>query len=204
MIIEHEIDTKHPKIAEANHPINDLFRQRWSPRQFSDEPVTRDEMKTLLEAARWAASSYNKQPWRFIYAFQGSRSYERIFSCLAEFNQQWVKNAPVLMLTAFREKTEDGKDNFHGHHDLGQAVANMSIQATDMGIAIHQMAGLDWKKAQDIFDVPEDFHISTAIAIGRFGGNVDELPEDLQKSERQERERMPIEDFAKEGGWPEA
>ena len=196
-------DQQEKKIAEPDRPIHPLLRQRWSPRMFSPKAVSREDLKTLLEAARWAPSSMNQQPWRFIYTFRGSRSYERIFSCLSEFNQKWTKNAPVLLLTAYQEKFDSGKENFHALHDLGLAVGNLCLQATQMDIAVHQMAGVDWEKAQSVFDVPEGYHVATAVAIGYHGGDADELPDDLEKQEEKARERMPVEAFAWEGRWAE-
>ncbi len=168
---------------------------------FSAKAIGREDLKILLEAARWAPSSSNAQPWRFIYAFKGSRGYDRIFSCLSDFNQKWVKNAPILLLTAIQEKFDSGKDNYHALHDLGLAVGIMTVQAESMGIALHQMAGVDWKKAHDVFDVPEGFHVATAIAIGYYGGDPSELPDDIEKMETKGRERKPLAAIAAEGKW---
>jgi nitroreductase len=189
------------KTADTDRPILDLIAERWSPRMFSEKPIGREDLKILLEAARWSPSSNNAQPWRFIYAFKGSRGYDRIFSCLSDFNKKWVKNAPVLMLTAIQEKFDNGKDNYHALHDLGLAVGNMSLQAESMGIALHQMAGVDWKKAHSVFDVPEGFHVATAIAFGYYGGDPSELPGDIEKMETKGRERKPLPAIAAEGKW---
>ena len=163
--------------------------------------ITKKELNQLFEAARWAASSYNRQPWRFIYAEKDTEAYDRVVSCLSDFNKQWAPTAPILLLTAYKEKTENGDENFHALHDLGLSLGNMSVQAEHMGIAMHHMAGIDWKKAQEVFEVPEGFHITTAIAIGYYGGNPDSLPEDLKQQEMQPRSRNPITDFAFEGTW---
>lgn len=190
------------KTADTGFSINPLLKARWSPRMFSDQEITLQDIRLLLEAARWAPSSLNEQPWRFIYAFRGSEAYSEIFQCLSEFNQKWVKNAPVLMLTAYKEQFESGKDNFHALHDLGQAVAHMSIEAQDRGIALHQMAGVNWQEAQQVFEVPEGYHVSTAIAIGYYGGDPNELPEELRKSELARRRRKPQKILAANGQWP--
>lgn len=199
--MEFMTDIQENKIAKTDHPIYHLLAERWSPRMFANQDISRGELKILLEAARWAPSSNNEQPWRFIYAFRGSRGYEKIFSCLSDFNQKWVRNAPVLLLTAFRKKFGSGKDNFHALHDLGLAAASLTVQAQSMGIGVHQMAGVSWKKAHEVFDVTDEFHVATAIAIGYYGGDPSNLPEDLEKSEVKERKRMPQEDFAWEGRW---
>lgn len=190
------------KSADADYALHSHLSTRWSPRVFSDQEITQQDMQHLLEAARWAPSSMNEQPWRFIYAFRGGEAYNKIFQCLSAFNQKWVKHAPVLMLTAYKEQFDSGKDNFHALHDLGLAVANMTVQAQDMGIAMHQMAGVNWKDAHQIFNVPEGYHITTAIAVGYYGGDFNRLPEDLRKSELKKRTRIPQEAFSANGQWP--
>ena len=189
------------KKAQTQYDIFPLLKMRWSPRTFSEQPLTKIEINQLFEAARWAASSYNRQPWRFIYATKGTEAYQKIVDCMSDFNKQWASKAPLLLLTAYKEKTDEGDDNFHALHDLGLAMGNMSVQAQHMGIAIHHMAGIDWKKAQNIFNVPEGFHITTAVAIGFYGGDLNTLPKDLQEQETSERTRNDIEDFAFEGTW---
>lgn len=189
------------KIAKTDHEIYALVKQRYSPRIFSKKELSEKDMNQLFEAARWSASSNNWQPWRFIYAHKGSDTYKKITDCLADFNQSWATNAPVLMLSAYKENNPDGKENFHALHDLGLCLGNMASQAQYMGIGLHHMAGVDWKKAQEIFDVPKGYHITTAIAIGYFGGKLDDLSEDLQKQENAARKRMPQEEFAFKDGW---
>ncbi len=191
------------KTANNHHTIHELIKSRWSPRMFSDRPISDEDMNSLFEAARWAASSNNLQPWRFMYFRKGTEAYDQVFNCLAEFNQRWVGNAPVLILTAYKEKTPKGQENFHALHDLGLSVGNMSLQAEAMGIALHQMAGIDWRKMQEILKVPEGSHISTAIAAGHYGGDSEELEEDFKEMEYSERKRNPITTFVAEGKWPE-
>ncbi len=191
------------KKAKTDYQIFPLLQMRWSPRTFDDREIQDQELNQLLEAARWAASSYNRQPWRFIYAKKGTEAYDRIVDCLSDFNKRWAATAPLLLLSAYKEKTENGDDNFHALHDLGLSLGNMGIQAQHMGIVMHHMAGIDWKKAQDLFEVPDGFHITTAIAIGYYGGNVENLPENLREQEVQERTRNPITTFAFEGKWKE-
>lgn len=192
----------HFKTANVKYEVHPLIEQRWSPRIFSDEPVSGDDLKHLLEAVRWSASSRNEQPWRLIYAFRGTEAYEKIFSCLSEFNQKWAGNAPVLMLAAYKEKFDMGKENFHALHDLGLALGNMTIQAQSMSIALHHMAGVNWKMAHEKFAVPTGYHVATAIAVGYYGGDKNDLPESLQESETAKRQRMDQESFAGEGKWP--
>ncbi|QLE02609.1 nitroreductase family protein [Galbibacter sp. BG1] len=189
------------KIAKTNHEIYALLKMRWSPRVFKEEKLPENEVKQLFEAARWAPSSFNRQPWRFIYAEKGSDAYDKIVGCLSDFNKSWVTNAPLLAITAYKEKTEEGDENFHALHDLGLAVGNICVQAQYMNIGVHQMAGIDWKKAQKEFKIPDGFHVSTAIAFGYYGGDFEKLNEELLEMETKERERMPQEDFAFEGSW---
>ncbi len=188
-------------IADTEHEIFGLLKQRWSPRTFKEDSISTTDMNKLFEAARWSPSSNNEQPWRFIYATKGTQAYKKIVDCLSAFNKKWAPNAPVLLLTAYRERTKDGKENFHALHDLGLSLGLMTVQAQYMGIGLHHMAGVDWKKATDVFGVPEGYHITTAIALGYYGGSLTTLPKDLQSQETAERSRLLQEEFAFEGKW---
>lgn len=189
------------KIADNQHQLYALLKQRYSPRVFDDKDITDEELNRLFEAVRWSASSFNRQPWRFIYARKESESYDKIVGCLSEFNQKWAVNAPVLALTIYKENTDDGKENFHAQHDLGLSMGSMTVQAQYMNIALHHMAGVDWKKAQEVFDIPKGYHVNTALAIGHYGGDLENLPEDLREQEQAERERLSLEEFAFENKW---
>jgi len=189
------------KKANTDYDIHSLLTERWSPRMFDEKPVEDEKLNQLFEAARWAASSNNGQPWRFMYAHKGSDEYNRIFDHLADFNKQWVKNAPVLMLTAYKKKFDNGKENFHAPHDLGLAIGNFSAQAQSMGIAVHSMAGVDWQKAHKTYNVPDGYHITTAVALGYYGGDISNLPEDLQKAEKGDRKRMAQTEFVAKDKW---
>lgn len=180
-----------------------IIKERWSPRMFSEQAVSETELRTLFEAGRSAPSSNNMQPWRIIWGIKGSKTYDRIFDCLDEFNQSWAKFAPVLMLGAFKKDTPDGKENFHGLHDLGQFTAIMTLQAESMGIAVHQMAGLDFKKAASEFNFPDNYHVATGIAVGYYGGDVDKLPEELRDMESPESERLLQREFTFNGNFSE-
>ncbi|MFL0353716.1 nitroreductase family protein [Xanthomarina sp. GH4-25] len=188
-------------IAEAEYEIFALLKQRYSPRTFKKEPLKERHLKQLFEAVRWSASSNNLQPWRFIYAEKGSQAFNKIYNCLSDFNKSWTENAPVLLLTAYKEKTDEGKENFHALHDLGLCLGSMTVQAQYLGIALHHMAGVNWKKAEKEFNIPEGFHVSTAIAIGYYGGDLDDLPEDLQKQETAKRKRISQEEFVYKNEW---
>ena len=189
------------KYANNDYPIHTLIKERWSPRVFDEKPVEQEKINSLFEAARWAASSMNEQPWRFIYAHKGTEAYSKIVDCLMEFNQGWATHAPVLILTAYKKKFDSGKENFHAIHDLGLSVGNLSIQAQSLGLAVHQMAGVKWEDAQKMFEVPDEFHITTCLALGYYGGNIDKLDDDIKESEVKARTRKPLAEIAFEGKW---
>lgn len=189
------------KLADIDYNIFTLIEQRYSPRTFKSEFIKDEHLNKLFESARWSASSNNIQPWRFIYAEKGTASYNCIYECLSDFNKKWAHNAPLLMLTAYKEKGEDGKENFHAMHDLGLSLGMMTMQAQYLGIALHHMAGVNWQKAQEAFEVPEGYHITTAIAVGYYGGDLNKLPSDLQIQETSPRIRMPFNEFAFKERW---
>lgn len=188
-------------IAECEHEIFALLKQRYSPRTFKKDKVKPEHINQLFEAVRWSASSNNIQPWRFIYAEKNTEAYNKILSCLSDFNKEWAINAPLLMLTAYKKETDDGVENFHAPHDLGLAIGGMTMQAQYMGIALHHMAGVDWEEAEDVFNIPEGYHINSAIAIGYYGGELDRLSPELQEQELKERKRIRQTDFAFKGDW---
>ncbi|RDK85211.1 nitroreductase family protein [Marinirhabdus gelatinilytica] len=191
------------KQTPTEFEIHPLIKNRWSPRAFANKPIAEKDIKVLLEAGRWAPSSNNLQPWRIIWGIKGTETYDRIFSCLVDFNQGWVEGAPALMMGAFKKDMKNGeKENFHALHDLGLFMGNVSVQATSMGIAIHQMAGIDFKKAGKEFNFPSNYHVATGIAIGYYGGDPETLPEDLQEEETKvKRERKPQGEFAFNGNF---
>lgn len=188
-------------IADTEHEIFALLKQRYSPRTFMDDKINEGHLKQLFEAVRWSASSYNQQPWRFIYAEKGTDAYKDIYNCLSDFNKSWADNAPLLVLTAYKEKNDDGEEYFHALHDLGLSLGNMTVQAQYLGIGLHHMAGVDWKKAQDVFNVPEGFHITTAIALGYYGGESEKLSKELLEQETAPRKRKRLGEFAFKGKW---
>jgi nitroreductase len=193
------------KPAETQHPINDLLRRRWSPRAFAARPVEPEHLLSLLEAARWAPSSNNEQPWVFLVATRDNPAeFQRMLSCLVDANVAWAQRAPVLMLSVARRNFErTGKPNRHAFHDVGQAAANLAIQATALGLAVHQMAGILPDKAREVFGIPDDYDAVAAIAIG-YPGDSESLPEELRKRELAPRTRKPLESFVFDGRWGEA
>ncbi|MEM1446809.1 MAG: nitroreductase family protein [Planctomycetota bacterium] len=194
------------KQAQTQVPILDCLANRWSPRAFADRPVEREQLQALFEAARWAASAFNEQPWRFIVATkdQGER-YERVLSCLVEANQAWAKSAPVLGITAVSEVfKKNGKDNRCAEHDLGLAMGNLSAQATALGLAVHQMAGIDQDQAKSKLQLPKSFHAFSAFAVG-YVGDPSDLPKGwIRDSETTPRERQAFDDFVFSGTFGQA
>jgi nitroreductase len=161
-------------------------------------------MHSLFEAARWAASSYNAQPWFFIVATKDDReNYKKILDCFVEFNQGWAKNAPVLALSVARMNFEkNGAPNRHAFHDVGQASANLALEATNLGLQIHQMAGILPDQARQIFSIPEGYEAVAGIAIG-YPGDPATLPDELREREHAPRTRKPLDSFVFTGRWGE-
>jgi nitroreductase len=190
------------KLAAPQYPIHDLLRQRWSPLAFSDQMVEPEKLRSVLEAARWAASSYNEQPWSFIVATRDNQGeFERLLGCLAEGNQQWAQNAPVLMLSVAKLYFErNGVENRHAFHDVGAAAAELATQAAASGLFIHQMAGFDVPLARNVYSIPEGYEPVAAIALG-YPGDPKTLPERLLQRELAPRIRKPLENFVFSGSW---
>ena len=190
------------KPAETAAPIHDLLRHRWSPRAFDSRPVEPEKLRALFEAARWAASSYNAQPWFYIVATKDdTENYKRVLDSFVEFNQGWAKNAPVVALSVARMKFEhNGEPNNHAFHDVGQATANLALEATNLGLQIHQMAGILPEKARQIFNIPAGYEAVAGIAIG-YPGNPESLPDHLRQREMAPRERKPVALFVFTGSW---
>jgi len=192
------------KPAPTEYPIADILRRRWSPRAFSDRFVEPEKLRSLFEAARWAASSFNEQPWCFIVATkQKLEEHARLLSCLVEKNQQWARQAPVLMVSVAKMNFDHtGKPNRHACHDVGLAVGNMIVQATALDLFVHQMAGFSPERVREIYGVPPDFEPVAAIAIG-YTADIDALPEPFRQQELRERSRNPINSFVFESRWGE-
>lgn len=180
------------KHAPAAPGVIEEILARWSPRAFSHRPVAAEDLKTIFEAARWAASSYNEQPWRFFVGHRGDATYQKIFDSLVEFNQGWAKSAPVLILSvASKTFARSGATNHYAIHDTGAATAYLVLQATRLGLHGHSMAGFDQEKARSAFGIPESFAIGAVTALGHLG-DADSLPEGLREQETSPRQRKPL------------
>jgi len=190
------------KPAPTEHPVEEILRRRWSPRAFADRKVEANKLRSLFEAARWAPSSFNEQPWSFIVATKDQpEEYAQLLSCLVEKNQQWARLAPVLMVSVAKLKFEKtGKPNRHAFHDVGLAMGSMLIEATALGLFVHQMAGFSAEKVREKYGVPPDFEPVAAIAIG-YPADPEVLPESFREQEIGPRRRKPISSFVFEGEW---
>lgn len=190
------------KPADTQYPIAEPLQKRWSPLAFSPEPVAPEKLIKVLEAARWTASSYNEQPWYFIVADRADEAeFARLLSCLAEGNQEWARQAPILMISVAKlHFTKNGVENRHAFHDVGAAATSMAIQATALGLFIHQMAGFDVLKAREIYQICDGFEPVAAIALG-YLGNSQMLSDRLQTREFAPRTRKPLTEFVFTGQW---
>ncbi|HTU21954.1 MAG TPA: nitroreductase family protein [Gemmataceae bacterium] len=190
------------KQASPDHPIHDLIAGRWSPYAFSEQPVSEDDLRALFEAARWAASSYNEQPWSYILATKTSPSeFEQLLSCLVEGNQIWARAAPVLALGCTRLYfNSNGKPNAAAVHDLGLASATLTLEATARGLFVHQMIGILPDKARELYHIPEGVQPLTGLAIG-YAADPNTLPERLRERDLMPRPRTPLAQFVFGGSW---
>jgi nitroreductase len=195
----------HPKHASPAHDILDVIRRRWSPRAFdSDRDVADADLRVLFEASRWAPSSFNEQPWRFVVArrMHAPESFAAMLEVLSASNQQWAASAPVLTLVvASTQITRTGQRNLSAWYDTGQAVALLSLQATAIGVGVRQMEGFDRAAARDRFGVPADYEPVIAMAIG-YAGDPDRLSTERHRlAERAPRERQAHDAFVFDGEW---
>ncbi|NND99812.1 MAG: nitroreductase family protein [Pirellulaceae bacterium] len=189
----------------VDHSVLDSIANRWSPYRFEPREVEDGKLVQCLEAARWAASSFNEQPWQWIVARrQDDDQFQKMIDCLMEANQGWAKNAGVLILTAIRTKfAYNDKPNRVALHDLGLAAANLSLQATDLGLQIHQMAGVNLSRVRLEYGVPDDYEPQTAIAIGYpdMSAPSGEQAEQLAKRDNSQRTRRPLREQVFGGKW---
>ena len=190
------------KTAAASAPIHRLLAQRWSPRAFDRErALSGDDKRSLAEAARWAPSSYGAEPWRMLFCDRNSdpEAHGRLASCLFPGNA-WAEAAPLLVLVAAAASLDNGRNNRHSGYDSGAAAFSLVLQAENLGLGAHQMAGFDGDKARSEFAVPKDFDCWAVIAIGQ-RGSVDSLSEELRRRELGGRRRQPLETRFFRGAW---
>src|ERR1700733_11868518 len=188
--------------AVTDYSVNDLITSRWSPYSFADKSVSDEDLQSLFEAARWAPSSFNEQPWSYIVAKkEDADEFQRLLSCLVEVNQVWAKSASALALGITKLNfTRNDTPNRAAQHDLGLAAANLVLEATDRGLAVHQMAGILPDKARELYSIPGGYEPLTGIAIG-YAGDPANLPEELRVRDGARRPRRPLKELVFAGKW---
>jgi len=192
------------KNAVTSVPIHDLMHRRWSPRAYdANRPVTRAQLAALLEAARWSPSCNGVEPWRYLIweRAQDSEGFEKAFDCLSDGNKLWVKNVPLLMLSvASSDPLPPDRPNRYTQHDTGMASMCLALQATALGLIMHQMAGFNAEKARAAFSIPAEYTPMAMIGLG-YQASTDVLDEETKKKELRERTRKPLGERFFEGGW---
>ncbi|GGG51830.1 nitroreductase family protein [Hymenobacter glacieicola] len=180
------------KHAPTTFPVQETIRKRWSPRSFASYPVAPETLQQVFEAASWAASAMNEQPWRYIYAHHANQeAFQKMVDCLLPGNQPWAKNAPVLILALAKTQYDNGNPNGAALHDLGLANANLILEATALGLHGHFMGGFDAAKTREAFQIPENLQPVTFIALGYLGA-AEQLEEPFLSREKAPRQRKPL------------
>jgi nitroreductase len=191
--------------SQVDHPVQDAIRKRWSPYIFSDRPVSAEDLRSLFEAARWAPSSYNEQPWRYIVASkEQTDEFQRVLSCLVEANQGWARHAPVLAIAVITLNfTRNNKPNKAAFHDLGAASVSLTFEATARGLTVHQMIGIEPERARELFAIPQGAEAVTALAIG-YPGDPENAEEKYRQRDEWPRTRKKLNEFVFSGTWGKA
>jgi nitroreductase len=185
-------------VRHSDYDINSLILNRWSPRAMSGEQIPDAELMRLFESARWAPSSYNSQPWRFIYANRDTEYWEKLFNLMVDFNKSWAKNAAVLVVMISRKNFENNEQPSVTHQfDVGAAWENLALQAGTQGLVTHGMQGFDYEKARRDLSIPEGYDVMAMVAIGRPAPK-ETLPPELQQRE-QPSDRKPLSEIVMEG-----
>ena len=188
--------------APAEYPVHELIRERWSPRAFSGKEISSEDLRSLFEAARWAPSSSNEQPWAFIVATRNdNENFTKALQPLVEFNVKWAKNAYVLgFAVAELAFAKNNTPNRNAHYDTGAAMSQLTTEATSRGIFVHQMAGFDADTAREVFEIPSGWDAIAAFAMG-YPGDPASLPQPYRDRETAPRVRKPIREFVMNGKW---
>jgi nitroreductase len=194
-----------PKFAVTDCPVHELISKRYSPYGFEEKSVAESDLCSLFEAARWAASSFNEQPWRYILARREQvDEFSKLLSCLTEGNQSWAKSAGALALGVVSLRfARNEKPNRYAVHDLGLASAQLTLEATARGLSIHQMAGILPEKARDLYDIPDGFEAMTALAIG-YRSDSNSFDSQFAERDAAPRKRRPLSETLFESSWGKA
>jgi nitroreductase len=186
------------QIRKTQYPVESIFVNRWSPRAMSGEELNDEEFLPLFEAARWAPSSYNNQPWRFIIAKRNTPEWEKLFNLMVDFNQGWTKNAAVLVvIISYNNFEHNGKPSATHSFDTGAAWENFALEGSKRGLVVHGMQGFDYERAKKELSVPEDYTVEAMVAIGH-PGNKESLSAELQEREIPS-DRKPLEELIFKG-----
>ena len=193
-----------PATVKTPNSLDQLLEKRFSPYAFSSRPVEPEKLCKLFEAARSAPSCYNEQPWRFVVATcEDAGAFERLLETLVEQNRQWARHVPVLALSVAKlDFTHNGRPNRHAWYDVGQAAAYLTLQATELGLYVHQMGGFDAGKARELLNIPEGYEPAAMMAVGYLADS-GSLPEGLRQHDRPRRVRKPLDSLFFEGTWGE-
>lgn len=196
--MKQEITKEIKEYRKPNYPIQPIFLNRWSPRSMTGEEMSDEELMPLFEAARWAPSSYNNQPWRFIYAKRNTPEWKTLFDLLVEANQNWTKNAAVLIVVISHNTFEHNNKPAKTHSfDTGSAWMNLALEASSRGYVAHGMEGFDFEKARKNLSVPQNYNVEAMVAIGKRAPK-EKLPPELQKREMPS-ERKPLSEIIMKG-----
>ena len=182
----------------TEYPVDDIFLNRHSPRALSGEPVAEEELMTLFDAARWAPSSFNGQPWRFIYAMRDTPEFDTLFSLLVDFNKDWCVRAATLIVVISKKTFEyNGKENVNHSSDTGAAWENFAQQASLKNLVAHGMNGFNYKEAKEKLGIPDDYQVEMMISVGKHG-KIEDLPEDMREDEKP-NDRKPLSELVFKG-----
>lgn len=181
----------------SEYPIDKQFLERWSPRAFTQQPVSEEQVLTILEAARWAPSASNLQPWRFFYGLRGTAEFDTLLSLLVPFNEGWARDAGALIFIASVTTFDGERQNITNSFDAGSAFMSLSLQAHSLGLVAHGMAGIEYDKAPAVLGLPQNLKLEAAVAIGH-QGVVSSLPDFLQPREAPSA-RLPLSDIVFNG-----
>jgi nitroreductase len=188
---------KGSEVRRADHPIDKLFLDRWSPRAMSGEELTEQELMVLFEAARWAPSSGNNQPWRVLYARRNGKHWPVFFDLLGEGNKRWAHKAAALLIFISKKTRDNGQPAITHSFDTGAAWVSLALQGALKGYVVHGMQGFDYERAREVLKIPEGFSVEAAAVVGR-PGDVADLPEDLRQREVP-NSRRPVKESVCEG-----
>jgi len=186
---------------EPDYPVEELFLRRWSSRALSGEPLSEEDLGSLFEAARWAPSSYNGQPWRFLYARRDGEHWDELFDLMVEYNQGWAKGAGGLIVVLSRKTFEHNDKPARTHSfDAGAAWMALALQAAARGLVAHAMQGFDYDRAREVLEIPEEYEVECMVAVGH-PGEISELPEKLRERDKPSS-RKAVSELAFEGRLP--